>query len=400
MKIAAFQQPGIEQLPVEVVERKGIGHPDTLSDGIAESLSMEYSRLTRSKYGAVLHHNVDKLGVKGGHWERDFGMGRMLKPATVVFGGRMSTEFADEQINIEELQATVARDYLLKVMPHLGEYPDHVQFDFGTSNFSVNPTWYKPRNIDDVPDAHHQWANDTSVTVSHFPLSSTEELVKALEGYFYTAPYQPRYSFIGQDIKVMAVRRQEEIDVTVCVPFISTETPDRKFYDEMKEKITAELSELANIVVSEKLRVNVSINTADENRHRKLVYMTATGSCIEFGEEGFVGRGNSPNGLISSMRIHSMEAAFGKNPVYHTGRVHAFFSAEIAKQIFSELGVENSVMIQTNNGDPLLEPQNVLVLSKTMPDHAEIEKVVTEVLGTRNHIDAILNGYLLPKSWQ
>jgi len=400
MKISAFQQAGVEQLPFEVVERKGIGHPDTLSDGIAESVSMEYSRLTRQKYGAVLHHNIDKLGVKGGHWQRDFGTGKMLKPATVVFGGRMSTEFAGEKIDIQELQAAVAHDYLLKVMPHLGKYPDHVKFDFGTSNFSVNPTWYKPRSLDDVPDARHQWANDTSVTVSHFPLSPTESLVKALERHFYTGPYQPRYSFIGQDIKVMAVRRQDEIDITVCVPFISTETPDRKFYDEMKGQITSELSEVAKTVVSEKMRVNVSVNTADENKHRKLIYMTATGSCIEFGEEGFVGRGNGPNGLISSMRVHSMEAAFGKNPVYHTGRVHAFFSAEIAKQLFAELGLESAVMIQTNNGDPLLEPQNVLVLSKAPTDQAAIEKVVKEVLGTRNYVDAILNGYLLPNSWE
>lgn len=399
MKVSTFQQAGAQSLPVEVVERKGLGHPDTLSDGIAEALSVEYSRLTREKFGAVLHHNVDKLGVKGGHWERDFGRGKLLRPATVVFGGRMSTEFGGEQIDIEALQAQVAGDYLLKVLPHLREYPEHVKFDHGTSNFSVNPTWYKPRSIDDVPDAKAQWANDTSVTVSHFPLSPTENVVKALEGHFYTGPYQPRYSFIGQDIKVMAVRREDELDVTVCAPFISTETPDRGFYDEMKTKITDELTELARTVVSDKLRINISLNTADANPHRKLVYMTATGSCIEFGEEGFVGRGNSPNGLISSMRVHSMEAAFGKNPVYHTGRVHAFFASEIAKELFGEIGIESTVMIQTNNGDTLLEPRNVLVLAENQPDPKAIDGLVRSVLSTRNYVDAILDGYLLPKSW-
>lgn len=399
MKVSTFQQASVQSLPMEVVERKGIGHPDTLSDGIAEALSVEYSRLTREKFGAVLHHNVDKLGVKGGHWKRDFGTGEMLKPATILFGGRMSTEFGGEAIDIKSLQARVASDYVRKVLPHIAEYPDHLKFDFATSNFSVNPTWYKPRSIDDVPDAKSQWANDTSVTVGHYPLSPTEKLVKELEAYFYTGPYQPRHSFIGQDIKVMAVRRQNEIDVTTCVPFISTETPDRQFYEEMKFQIAEALTERAKEIVEDKLRVNVSVNTADQNRHRNLVYMTATGSCIEFGEEGFVGRGNSPNGLISSMRVHSMEAAFGKNPVYHTGRVHAFFSAEIARELFEKLGLESTVLIQTNNGDPLLDPQNVAVLSEKTCALKEIETLVTEILGTRNYVDSILNGYLLPKSW-
>jgi S-adenosylmethionine synthetase len=34
----------IEDRPVEIVERKGIGHPDSLCDGIAERISVEYTR--------------------------------------------------------------------------------------------------------------------------------------------------------------------------------------------------------------------------------------------------------------------------------------------------------------------------------------------------------------------
>ena len=50
----------------EIVERKGIGHPDTLSDALAEELSRVYSNYTLSKFGVILHHNFDKVGLCGG----------------------------------------------------------------------------------------------------------------------------------------------------------------------------------------------------------------------------------------------------------------------------------------------------------------------------------------------
>ena len=45
---------------VEFVERKGIGHPDTICDSICESASRELSLYYLSKFGNVLHHNLDK----------------------------------------------------------------------------------------------------------------------------------------------------------------------------------------------------------------------------------------------------------------------------------------------------------------------------------------------------
>ncbi|MEJ8650769.1 methionine adenosyltransferase [Streptomyces sp. MS1.AVA.3] len=46
-----------------IVERKGLGHPDTLADHLAERLSQIYSQYTASRFGAVLHHNFDKLAL-------------------------------------------------------------------------------------------------------------------------------------------------------------------------------------------------------------------------------------------------------------------------------------------------------------------------------------------------
>ncbi|MCX7841342.1 MAG: methionine adenosyltransferase, partial [Anaerolineae bacterium] len=45
----------IDSLPVEIVERKGIGHPDSLCDGMAERISVEYSKWCLEHFGMILH---------------------------------------------------------------------------------------------------------------------------------------------------------------------------------------------------------------------------------------------------------------------------------------------------------------------------------------------------------
>ncbi|OYV08070.1 MAG: S-adenosylmethionine synthetase, partial [Methanosaeta sp. ASP1-1] len=47
--------------PYEVVERKGLGHPDTLADGISEAISRSLCRHYLEESGQILHHNVDKV---------------------------------------------------------------------------------------------------------------------------------------------------------------------------------------------------------------------------------------------------------------------------------------------------------------------------------------------------
>ena len=50
-----------DDAPVEVVECKGSGHPDTLCDAIAERVSVALCRYYLEHFGAILHHNVDKV---------------------------------------------------------------------------------------------------------------------------------------------------------------------------------------------------------------------------------------------------------------------------------------------------------------------------------------------------
>src|SRR5687767_10595383 len=78
--------------PVEVVERKGIGHPDTICDGIAERISVELCRYYLDHCGAILHHNVDKMLLCGGAARPAFGGGVIVEPIELYLGGRATEE--------------------------------------------------------------------------------------------------------------------------------------------------------------------------------------------------------------------------------------------------------------------------------------------------------------------
>jgi len=115
--IAVSLQPSPAELPVEVVERKGLGHPDTLADALAERMSVAYSRHCQQVFGAVLHHNLDKLYLQGGHAHTDLGVFEMKAPVTLIIGGRVSTCFGGERIDHRGLFEDVARGYLSTVLP-------------------------------------------------------------------------------------------------------------------------------------------------------------------------------------------------------------------------------------------------------------------------------------------
>ncbi|MHA2263503.1 MAG: methionine adenosyltransferase, partial [Candidatus Thorarchaeota archaeon] len=56
----------VPERKVEIVERKGKGHPDTLCDKAAEELSIKLSEYYMEQFGGIQHHNVDKVLLVGG----------------------------------------------------------------------------------------------------------------------------------------------------------------------------------------------------------------------------------------------------------------------------------------------------------------------------------------------
>ena len=64
--IELLKCPSVADSSVEVVERKGLGHPDTICDLLSEELSRALARYYLDNFGSVLHHNVDKSLLVGG----------------------------------------------------------------------------------------------------------------------------------------------------------------------------------------------------------------------------------------------------------------------------------------------------------------------------------------------
>lgn len=345
-----YQDPEARNL--EIVERKGIGHPDTLADMLAESVSIHYSRYCLEKFGVVLHHNVDKLYIGGGHFKIDFGQATMLEPVQVVVNGRMSNSFASEYLDLSKIHGESILPLLLMVLPHLKE--SEVVVHSNSTQHTKVPYWFSPRGRQDLPDSYMPMANDTSVCVSHWPMTISERLALELERYFWVTRdglSVPRFDCYGQDVKVMVCRKEKNIDITVCLPVISTVISSLVEYDQYIEKAEDELNDLAKRIVKE-TRFSVSVKV---NPYQRL-YILGIGSCIECGEEGIVGRGNSNSGVISVFRPHSMEAWAGKNPVYHTGRVLSFLTMNLAKALNKELGVKCTVVAMSKNNYSLVPP--------------------------------------------
>lgn len=376
----------VDELPVETVERKGFGHPDSLADGIADAVSRAFSRAClEGAPGVVLHHNVDKVYVGAGHVTSAFGGYEVLRPAVVRINGRMSSVFGGQDLGIERIQTEAAADYLSVYAPHytVGE---SIVIEPNATQHTQRPNWYKPQSLDDVPDAKDSRASDTALIVAHAPLSPTEQVVRGLEHSLWDWSGErpaPRHADVGQDVKVFGWRSGRLLEITACVPLLTPEVPDRAAYFERIAEVEGLMQRTAQELAGDRLDVRVRVNAADgPERHR--VYALGLGSCIECGEEGVVGRGNAANGLISPMRARSMESPFGKNPAYHTGRVYASIAQQLADGVYERFGVANSVWLATAASFPLFPPRHVWIelADGEGPGERELEAFVAEQLAT------------------
>lgn len=373
--------------PIEVVERKGVGHPDSLADALANEVSVRYSQHCLEQFGFVLHHNVDKLYIGAGHFRNDYGHCERVSPIQVQTNGRMSNVLGTEPIDIQSIQRQAITEYLFKVLPHLGN--EDIEIIPNATQCTKVPHWFTPRSRDDVPDAMSPKANDTSFCVSHWPPTPTESIAYRLERYFWEAAdgYAiPRFNEIGQDIKVLVLRQGRGLEVTLCVPTMSTHTTSYEHYRALITEHETRLQEIAeNILLSYQLDVTVRVNPYQR------LYMLGIGSCIECGEEGMVGRGNTISGIISSHRVHTQESWAGKNPVYHTGRVLGFLTSKLARAISTKLNVKCSVSAMTRCGDSLIPPRFLGVSVDREVNQRDLEQIVDSELISSNYLREILS---------
>lgn len=371
----------------EVVERKGVGHPDSLADALANEVSVVYSKHCLEKAGVIPHHNVDKLYIGGGHYKNDYGVCERLSPVIVRVNGRISSHFGEVDLDIENLQDSAVRNYIRNVIPTMKD--DDLIIESNATQHTKVPHWFKPRSVDDIPDTKNPKANDTSVCIGHWPPTPTESLAYNLERYFWkeVSGYPvPRFPEIGQDIKVMVVRNEKQIEATLCVPAMSLFTKSFDTYRELMLMHQNNLQALADSLLgSSGIKSIVRVNPYQRQ------YMLGIGSCIECGEEGIVGRGNNINGIISTYRIHTLESWAGKNPVYHTGRVYGYMTAKLAKDISEKFLVKCTVTAVTRCGDSLFPPYQLIISIDHSVNNNELNTFVEQIIAETDYVNEILS---------
>jgi len=103
-------------------------------------------------------------------------------------------------------------------------------------------------------------------------------------------------------------------------------------------------------------------------------------------EEGEVGRGNRVNGIIPLNRPYCSEAAAGKNPVSHVGKIYNALTHHVAHQIYQKVGGLDEVYIWllSQIGKPIDQPAiaAVQVIMKTGNSLNEIHKDIEEVINS------------------
>lgn len=344
--VEELKQVPIEKQGIEFVERKGIGHPDSIADGLAESVSRALCKMYKERYGRILHHNTDEVEVVGGQSAPEFGGGSMLEPIYVLLVGRATTEVNGLRLPYRTCALKAAYSYLEKNCKNLDVEWD-VTLDCRIGQGSVD--------LRGLYETQRLLANDTSFGVGFAPLSETERITLETEK-FINGKLCKTLPEVGEDVKVMACRMGNEIDLTIAAAMVSSKMPDKEHYKSVVEEATEKIGEFAQKFT--KRNVKVFVNTADDYK-KGIYYLTVSGLSMENGDDGSVGRGNRANGLITPMRPMSMEASAGKNPVTHVGKLYNVLANLVADDIV-KLGkgdiVEVHARILSQIGKPIDDP--------------------------------------------
>lgn len=372
----------VEELDIEIVERKGRGHPDYIADGVAESLSRALSKHYRERFGRILHHNVDKGIVVGGRSHPVFGGGEVEEPIYILLAGRATTSVKEKEkivsVPFGTISLEAAREFLKKNFRFL-DVDRHVIIEY-----RIKPGSTDLVKIFQAGDKK-PLSNDTSFGVCFAPLSQTEKLVLETELYLNSPKLKKTLPEVGEDVKVMGLRRDKRIDLTIAAAIISSLTPDADHYLSVKEEVRNRVADLATKITE--YPVEVFVNTGD-NPEKGSFYITVTGTSAEHGDDGNTGRGNRVHGLITPCRPMSLEATAGKNPLTHAGKIYNVLAKLTAEKICDQVKGVREVVVKylSRIGVPIDKPAMTSVhlnlekgatLSRLKP---EIEGIIDEQL--------------------
>jgi S-adenosylmethionine synthetase len=337
---------------LEIVERKGLGHPDTICDALAEELSRALCHFYLERFGLILHHNVDKALLWAGRSRPTFGGGAVLEPMHVYLAGRATLEYRGVPVPVAELAEAATQHWLSRL--HALDPARHLRL-----HCLVRPG---SAELVELFESYRRGgrvlANDTSIGAGFAPLSELETLVLAVERRLNAPAFKTAHPETGEDIKVMGERRDGAIALTVACAFVDRHLAGLDGYRRARDAVAAEVRRGAAEHAS--LPVEVAVNAGDDLA-RGNVYLTVTGTSAEGGDDGQVGRGNRVNGLITPARPMSLEAVAGKNPVSHVGKLYNIAARDLAQAIASALpeAAEVHCYLLSRIGWAIEEPRRV-----------------------------------------
>jgi S-adenosylmethionine synthetase len=380
-----LDQTLLEKQKIEIVERKGIGHPDSICDAVMDQISVKLSSEYLKRVGAILHHNADKSLLVAGEVETRFGGGLMKKPMLFVFGDRATFKTNGIEIPVNEIAVQTAKEWFEK----------HLRF--------VNPTKHVKYQVELKPGSSELagifqkrervlGANDTSAAVGYAPMTKTETTVLKTEKYVNSKEFKNRFPESGEDVKVMALRKNDDLHLTVSMAFIDRFIENETAYFNKKNQVLEEIIEFVKENTDFK-KIDVALNTLDvKGKGKEGLYLSVLGTSADGADSGQVGRGNRVNGVISLNRPLGSEAAAGKNPVSHVGKIYNLLTHRIAKQVHENVPqVEEAyIWLLSQIGKPIDQPAIAaaqIIMKQNIPIKP-VQKEVEEVINYElEHID-------------
>jgi S-adenosylmethionine synthetase len=367
----------------EFVERKGKGHPDSICDNLSEELSLTLSQYYIKNFGRILHHNVDKSVLAGGRANPRFGGGEVIEPMYFLIVGRALDRAGSRPIPIGKLVEESTKNWLKNEFRFLD--PEiHMIIDHKIRSGSPDLIGNFDENSE-IP-----LANDTSFGVGYAPLSETERVVLEVEKTLNSKDIKRIRPEIGEDIKIMGIRRGNRIHLTIAAAIIASLTKSIEHYEMVRGAIRDIVLGTSQKITN--MEVSVNVNSADIPS-KGLYYLTVTGLSAEQGDDGQVGRGNRANGLITPGRPMTLEAAAGKNPINHTGKIYNVAAQQIVDTMIKEEGdkiKQVSCCMVSEIGKPISQPRSI-----------EIEIYSDEINLIKPAIESVVESTLnnIPKIW-
>jgi len=371
--IDSLKQTPIEEQKLEIVERKGLGHPDSICDAIMDQVSVRLSKEYLEKFGAIMHHNADKSLLVAGEVETRFGGGLVKEPMLLIFGDRATFEAEGTVIPVKEIAVQTAKEWFKKNLRFV-DPEKHVRYQVELKPGS-------PELVDIFKRRGRVLgANDTSAAVGYAPMTKTESIVLKTERYVNSGDFKKQFPESGEDVKVMGLRKNNRLHLTVSMSLVDRFVESERDYFRKKDEIHEEITRFvkANADFEE---VVVDLNTLDaEGRGVGGVYLTVLGTSADGADSGQVGRGNRVNGVIPLNRPLCSEAAAGKNPVSHVGKIYNLLTHRIANHIHQQVpGIaEVYIWLLSQIGKPIDQPAIAAAQIVIKPE-ASIENLRKEI---------------------